>query len=165
MARINKSDIIQKAVNDLAISTSTDKIPTETLDKVQLTYDLNRKFSTFASFGSAVITGAMNIALPNVSVGSETYITGLTLGLVKDATCDVAIGSVGLSVTPYDSNIATSFLRIPILSLTAQSENVRIDFAYPFKVKSGSTITSTNSYTVGLMSRTCGITGFITSSN
>jgi len=165
MAKINRSDVIQKAVNELAFSTSSDKIPTETLDKVQLTYDLNRRFSNFSVAFGTTTTGTLTLTLPNVSASSDTYITNLNFGMAKDATCDVAIGSIGVSITPADTNVASLILRIPTLTTTAQSENSIMDFPYPLKVKNGSTINVATTYTAGLMSRYVSVVGFTTSSN
>jgi len=165
MAKINRSDVIQKAVNELAFSTSSDKIPTETLDKVQLTYDLNKKFSNFLKSETSPITGTITITLPSVSAGAETYLTGISIGITKDATCDNALGAINLSIIPADTNVAVTFLRIPVLTLTAQSENKTLSLAYPLKVKNGSTITSSMSYTAGLASREISVVGFTTSSN
>jgi hypothetical protein len=165
MAKINRSDVIQKAVNDLAISTSTDKIPNETLDKVQLTYDLNNKFSQFVVGVTGNATGTLTTNLPNVSSSGETYITALQLSLIKDVVCDQAQGLISLSLTLDKTNLSTIILSIPVLTLTAQSENVFLSLPYPIKVKNNSAITCAASFTAGLLTRNVRVMGFVTSSN
>lgn len=165
MARINRSDVIQKAVNDLALSPSDDKIPNETLDKVQLVYSLNKHFSSFNIAGSSSATGTITLTLPTVSAGSEIYITALTFNMVKDATCDIATGRLGLNGTPDASNVSVSLLSIPVITLTADSVHLTMPLTYPLKMKPGTTLTITTTYTVGVMSRFCSVMGFITSSN
>lgn len=165
MARINKSDIIQKAVNDLALSTSSDKIPTETLDKVQLTYDLNKKFSNFVIQAFSSTTGSLAITFPTIGANQEIYLTSLDLGIAKDATCDVATGSTAAKITPDASNISTTILQIPIITLTAQNWVSHIDLSYPLKLKPNVAGTIAGTFTVGTFCRSFSATGFITTSN
>lgn len=165
MARINRTDIIQKAVNDLAISTSTDKVPNETLDKVQLTYDLNRKFSSFILNNSKSTTGTTSLTLPTIDARSEIYLTSLDFHVVKDATCDVASGLSALNATSDFQGIGKSLVAISILTLTAQDQHVHVDFAYPLKLKANTNLTFGNTFSVGNMIISASVTGFITSSN
>ena len=165
MARINRTDVIQKAVNDLALSQSSDKIPNETLDKVQLTYSLNKKFSSFVSYGSANTTGTMSLGTPAVSVGAETYLTGITASFAKDATCDLATGSIGLSIIPAESNVATTILSFSVITLTAQNQTLSMSLPYPLKIKGGSAISFASTFSLGVLTRSLSAVGFTTSSN
>lgn len=165
MARINRSDVIQKAVNDLAISTSSDKIPNETLDKIQLTYDLNKKFSNFIfAFGQST-SGTFNNAFPSVSAGSEIYLTAVTMSYAKDAACDIATGNIALSVTPDSSNVSTILLRSSVITLTAQNSDITLSFPYPIKIKAGSPLVVSGTFSLGVLRRDFTAVGFITSSN
>jgi len=165
MARINRSDVIQKAVNELGLSTASDLIPNQTLDKVQLTYDLNKKISSFLLSASSTATGTMTITLPIVSVGAEIYITGIDYGLVKDATLDQPTGRLSVLVTPDFSNLPTAICAAEILTLTAQDIHINMNLPYPLKIKNGTSITNVATTTVGNISRTLSIMGYITSSN
>lgn len=165
MARINRTDVIQKAVNDLALNVSVDKIPNEILDKVQLVYGLNRHFSNFVGGNSSTSTGSNSFTLPSVSAGGEIYITALQVALAKDATCDQATGTVSLTATLDSTGLSTNLIQIPIITLTAQSEDITLSLPYPLKLKPGTNITFTASYTAGLMSRAYKVYGFTTSSN
>ena len=164
MARINRSDVIQKAVNDLGLS-GNDKIPTEILDKVQLTYDLNRRFSSFIVNAASTATGSATLTLPTPSLGGEIYITAIHASLIKDSACDQATGSLSIGATTDLQGVAKTILQIPVIALTAQDEHVFISLPYPLKIKSGTTMSFTASYTLGVMSRCYVVHGFITSSN
>jgi hypothetical protein len=164
MAVIKRSDVIQKAVNDLAIS-GNDKIPNETLDKVQLTYSLNKHFSTFISGNSATATGTNTTIFPTISAGAEIYITAIDFGLIKDAACNQATGTLTITVIPADSGVATPIIEIPVITLTAQEIHGNHTLAYPLKIKPGTTGTFTASYGAGVMARSIRYTGFTTSSN
>ncbi len=165
MARINRTNVIQKAVNDLALSQTGEKIPSETLEKVQLTYSLNSQFSSFITSSLATTTGSVSINLPSVSTGSETYITSVTCSFAKDATCDVATGALNATLIPADSGITSNVLRQAVLTLTADSQTSVIEFPYPLKVKNASPLAYTGTFSAGAMSRTISATGFVTSSN
>jgi len=164
MAKINRSDVIQKAVNDLGLI-GNDKIPTETLDKVQLTYDLNRKFSEFVVTNSSTTTGTNTTTLPTVSQGGSIYLVGVATDMIKDATCDQATGIMAVTATPDSSGVASNLIRIPVITLTAQTFSTYISFPYPLKIKPGSTMGFTASFAAGVMSRAIGVYGFTTSSN
>lgn len=165
MARINRTDVIQKAVNDLALSLSADKVPTETLDKVQLTYSLNKQFSNFVVRAGATASGTNTVTLPSIDSRSDIYVTALDFSIIKDATCDVPTSNLTLSGTPEGSGISTNLLSIPVITLTAQSERVTITLPFPLKIKPNTNMTFTGTFTVGVMVRSATIYGFTTSSN
>jgi hypothetical protein len=163
MAKIYKSDVIQKAVNELGIQVSSDKTPSETLDKIQCTYNLNRNTSNFVLSGSGSTTGAITINTAVVNTNSETWITGIGLGVVKDATCDIADGRINVTVNTIDG-ISRTIISIPVLTLTAQSENVFYSLPYPIRLQNNTAITTTNSFTVGKLNRSFVVFGYYTSS-
>jgi len=165
MARINRSDIIQKAVNDLAISTTTDKIPNETLDKVQITYDLNRKFSNFLVSNGTGTSGTMTTTMPTIDTRGEIYLTGITFALIKDATCDIATGLITIKVTPENQGIAKDIMIFPVITLTAQQYNAEFSLPYPLKLKPNTNISVTGTFSLGVMQRSCCAVGFISTSN
>jgi len=165
MARINRSDVIQKAVNDLAISATTDKVPNETLDKVQLTYDLNKRFSSFVVNTSSTTTGTMSLSLPTVDARQETYITNLLYSFAKDATCDIATGALTVQPTSDLQQIAKNLIHVAVITLTADAQTINVSFPYPLKVKNNSSIACGGTFTVGLLSRTVSVVGFTTSTN
>jgi len=165
MARINRSDVIQKAVNDLAISTLVDKIPNETLEKVQLTYSLNKQFSNFIVTGTSSSSGTLTVSFPTVSAGSDTFITSLNLSFIKDATCDVGTGNLNLSIQPDGGPVSTSIFRFSVITLTAQNSEISIPLPFPLKIKNNTTMTLTGTFTLGVMVRSINAVGFTTSSN
>lgn len=165
MARINRSDVIQKAVNDLALSASDEIIPNQTLDKVQCVYSLNKQFSTFLITGTGNTTGTTTVAFPTVSAGGEIFITNATMSLVKDATCDLASGRSSLTVVPDLSNVATAIGSIVGIALTADAQSLSITFPYPLKIKNGSSASFGTTFSLGVCVRAFTLCGFTTSSN
>jgi len=165
MARINRSDVIQKAVNDLGISATTDKVPNETLDKVQLVYELNKQFSDFVVTGNTSSTGTLTISLPTISSGSRIFITNLDVHYIKDATCDQATGVQGVGISPITNSVSKNVIQIASITLTAQNDHVSMTFPYPIEVKPASTVTLGGTFSLGVQVRSISVTGIITSSN
>jgi len=165
MARINKTDVIQKAVNDLALSQSTDKIPNETLDKVQLVYGLNRHFSDFCVHQTTNATGTMTVTMPTIDARSEIYITNINFSYAKDATCDIATGSLQANLTTALQGIVKIIGQLALITLTAQQDSINISLPYPIKVKPNTNVTLGGTFSLGVMVRNMSVTGFITSSN
>jgi len=165
MATIKRSDVIQKAVNDLALSSSLDKIPSETLDKVQLTYALNKQYSSFIAFNSSSTSGTMTITLPTIDSRSEIYLTFIDAGIIKDATCDMATGVQIITLTPLEQGITKSTLMIPTITLTAQDSHVTLPLPYPLKLKPNTNITMTGTFSVGASVKCCSVSGFVVSTN
>ena len=165
MARINRTDVIQKAVNDLALSTSDEIIPNQTLDKVQCTYSLNKQFSTFVGSVSSIATGTMTLTPPSTDPRTEIYLTSIDFDMIKDAVCDLATGVLNIQVTPDQQGIARTVLSISVITLTAQTGHAHVDFAYPLKIQQGTSVTCSATTSLGVLSRSLTITGFRTSSN
>jgi len=88
----------------------------------------------------------------------------LNISYTKDATCDVAISgrTVYLQVTsPDDGDYIIG--QLSGLSLTAETKTMYMNLAYPLRLKRGSTIVLAQggTYTVGLMSKSCTIFGYV----
>lgn len=114
------------------------------------------RITTRIAVASATTSGTQTAATTDAN--KVTYITGLTLGIIKDATCDIATGSISV-VTTIDG-VAQSITGIPVLTLTAQNNYVEIIFANPLKIDKNVTITLTGSYTAGNMSRLLHVYGY-----
>jgi len=165
MARINRSDVIQKAVNDLAISVSDSIVPSETLDKVQCTYSLNKQFSSFVASSSSTATGTLTIFTASTDLRTDTYLTNVQVSFAKDAICDVATGVLAINCTPFDIGITKAIGNIAVLTLTADAQTLNISLPYPLKIKPGTTVQFSGSFTVGAMSKGGSVTYFQTTSN
>jgi hypothetical protein len=165
MAIIYKSDVIQKAVNDLALSPANDKIPSETLDKIQLIYGLNSEYSNFTINGASTTSGALNIPMPTIDAQrQEIFITTIIVSIAKDATCDAATGPFILSGTAADG-IARNMLNIEAITTTALQETIPLALTYPLKMKPNVNMSLSGTFTVGSCVRAVSIYGFIKSSN
>jgi hypothetical protein len=160
MARINRSSVIQKAVNDLGISAAGEKIPNETLDKVQLIYKLNPEYSNIVRNFDKSTTGSSTI----YSVGSKEdfYLTSITLAATADVVYD------GTSV-PVNATVDGVSRRLLVLKHPATSAfgnvNTNIDYSHPIKIDKGTNITIAPSFSAGALLASVCITGISLTSN
>lgn len=88
----------------------------------------------------------------------DFYLTGCTLSMIKDATCDMATGAIALAVTV--DGVAQNPAAIAILTLTAQSQTVNVTFNPPIKVDRNTALSMGASYTAGTMRRFLGVYGY-----
>lgn len=89
----------------------------------------------------------------------DFYICSAALAVIKDATCDVSIGSIAISITT--GGLSQNILMIPVLTTTAQSGEINITFPFPIKCDRNSAVTLTGTYAAGLMSRSASIAGYV----
>jgi len=161
MAKILSSSVIQRAVAGLFLD-QNDKIPSETLDKVQLTYDLNPNFANVVSSSNTTITG--DITIYTTPTARDFYLQSIIASYVKDATCDLSTGG-NIIVSGTAGGISRRFVVFPVITLTAQSQMVSIVFPKPIKLDKGTTIIMSGGFSVGVLVKSCQITGFEDSSN
>jgi hypothetical protein len=89
---------------------------------------------------SAVSTNASIATIYTVPAGKEFYLTGFSMGLTKNATCDVASGTLSISVKPAGGvTVPVGFL--PFQTLTAESLNANFQLTIPIKLERLGTVT------------------------
>jgi len=147
MARINRTDVIQRAVNGLALSTATDKIPNECLDKVQLTYDLNINQINFIDDTSSAVTSS-GLVIYTCSADKDTYLWGISATWQSDVTADNTTLTVSAKLF-NGSSAGVPVLRMNKFTTTATLLEKSNMFAAPIRLLRGSTITLSNTFSVG----------------
>lgn len=161
MTRVNRTDVIQKAVNDLAFSQSGEKIPNETLDKIQLVYSLNNEFANVVIGANQSTTGSFTIY--TTSASKDFYLSSITASFAKDSTCDIATGAI--NITANVGGISRALAGFSVITLTAQANNLQITFAKPIKIDKSAAIAIGGAFTLGVMARFLSISGIERSSN
>jgi len=121
------------------------------------TLDINPRYASFSKTAGSVTTG--NAAIYTTPLDKDTYITSITVGYIKDATCDTAT-SISNGVFTVIDGLTTYIVPVPCLTLTAQSYNFNVVFPYPMKIDRGVAVVFSGSYTAGSCARVANITGF-----
>jgi hypothetical protein len=161
MAIIYNSDLT-KEIREGAKVSLRDVIPNQIADKVVPVMEVNPKLLrriNIVKIGLSSTTG--NTTIYTTPTDKDFYLTGVQIGLIKDATNDMAIGNCGLTITPKGSP-STAVIGIPVLTLTAQNSSVTRDFSIPILLEKGSNIifAQSSAYTVGLCSKEGTIIGY-----
>jgi len=144
MARINRSDVIQKAVNDLSLSASDEKIPNETLDKVQLVYSLNKQFSNVCVTNAYTTTQTL-VTQYTIGANEDFYLTSFSISNMSDVTADNTLIRLKVTINGISRELCTMVK----LTTTAFSDSISMSFPYPLKLDKGTTIQFGNAFAAG----------------
>ncbi len=87
----------------------------------------------------------------------ETFLTGLTFSLIKDATST----SILSSVTAVIGGATSTLVAISGLTLTAQNQTIDVIFSKPIKIDRSSVVNITNSTATGNVSARAVVRGFL----
>ena len=159
MAIIYNSDLSKELVDGAKIQQNIDSIPNQLADKVVPVMEVNPKILRKVNLiqtGASVSTGTVSTG--SIALGKNFFLTSIIATMIKDAACDVATGTLNIATTLYETNAATTIGTIPVITLTAASKDVIIDFARPVRLANGASLTLTGTFSLGIMVR--GITAY-----
>lgn len=158
---IYNSDLTKEIIEGAKLQLSRDKVPSELAERVLPVMEVNPRLLrriNVSTTASKTTTGSTTSY--SVPANGNFFLTNITFSLIKDATCDAATGDVNLNVV--QDGETKKIIGIPILTTTAQSESITLNFAIPMKLDKSSTITNSATYTAGLMIRTVSLQGYLT---
>ena len=159
MEQINNENTIKESSNVLGYQVQN--TPMLDTSKILLVADVNPKLlknNNFIKTSNKTTTGSMTV-LASTSTTEDTYITGLIFGFAKDATCDIANGT--LNILGVINGASTTLGNLPLLTLTAQSQSIYLNFINPIKLDRGTAITSSSTaHTVGTYVKSATIFGY-----
>lgn len=149
------SDTVREVRESLHIQTSTDNVPVP-IPVVETNPKLLRK-TNFLLRASRAASGDSTITTTDTK--KETYITSIIFSVAKDATCDMANGSIYIAAT-IDGGTKT-LVSVANLTLTAQNPFIVVQFKDPVLIDKGTNILFTGvTYAVGTMVRDCVLHGY-----
>lgn len=145
-------------VDELRLNPVSDNIPKTVVPSIQPTFEVDRKFSVPLATNNNTATGSATILTTPANV--DTYITGVHLSFIKDATCDVATNSL-VQITAISQGTTYGLLSFPLITLTAQTGSDFAVFNPPLKVDRGTAIALTSAtFSAGIMLRFSKIFGY-----
>lgn len=165
MAQIYNSDLFKELKDGAKIQQSRDVVPSQLADKVVPVMEVNPKLlrrSMLSGGSSRTTTGtATYLTTP---ADRDFYVTAISLGVCKDAACDVATGQI--RITAAVNGASSSILAIPVLTLTAQNIVITQAFDAPLKLDRSTALQTSATYAAGLMAVTVTYQGyFVENSN
>jgi hypothetical protein len=140
MVQINNKELIKGIADNANIQIAKNPIPDQLADKVVPVMETNplllRRIKAFSTLGS--LSNATSATLYTCSSIKDTYITNVSLSMIKDATSTST--EISIQVVNEDGTTAYIF-RFAGITLTADTQAATVNFAYPLKLKRGSNIT------------------------
>jgi hypothetical protein len=129
------------------------EISNEVLDYITPTIEIRPRLNFFLQDQTSLTTKTIF----TTATDKDTYVTNLTLGVIKDVTSTSAFSRLLATV----GGVVQALARIPSQTLTPQSEIVSINFNYPLKLDRGTSIQITNSTDVANISCSATIAGYL----
>ena len=146
-------------IRDQAKLTVAEGFPQNLSSSIVPVMDMTPRFHrNETSFANGYTTSG-NISLATSGQGKRFYITGYQIGIIKDATCDLASGDILVSYT-QEGVSSRRLARIPTLTLTAQQISINHTLRNPILIDENSSITMTGTFTAGSMARSLTIFGY-----
>lgn len=147
MEQINNNETIRECSNVLGYQVQ--EIPKLDTSKILLVAEVNPKMSRRSNISRGTSrTTSGGLTVYTTPADKDFYLTHISYGLIKDATCDLASGES--SVTGTIEGASQKLINIPVLTLTAQNTFISTDFAMPIKLDRNTAIsTSSTAYTAG----------------
>lgn len=139
--------ITNNIVDTLKLNPISDNIPKTVIPSIQPTFEVNRKIATVRS-ATRSTTGTSTVLTTSSTV--DTYLIGVGLSYVKDATCDIATGR--LTVAGAIEGTSQALMSLNILTTTAQSDSEYVSFSTPVKLDRNAAVTMATTFTAGAMS-------------
>lgn len=158
MVQIQNADAIQALVKAARLPNSS-FAPSELGKTIMPVIDMTPYFQRNSTTVATVATSTGTATILTSSATRETYITSINFSMIKDATCDVATGSLLISTTI--GGIVVNLTRMPVITLTAQQwQGLNITLPFPILIDKNTVVSMTGTFTVGVMVRTASIAYF-----
>lgn len=144
------SQIIDRIADTLKLDLRVDTIPSP----VPVIEVGTRTCKGYSLSYSPLTTGAVSWSASTIGNDSgKVFLTSCSLSVMKDATCDMATGVLTVTVSLADTGLARGVVSIPVLTLTAQNNQVYIIFQNALELLKDSQITLSGTYTAGVCVR------------
>lgn len=133
MTTIYNSKLLEELNEVAKIQTSRDKTPNQIADKVVPVIDVNPKHARIINrVAVGTCTNATSATAFTTDANRDTYLQGVTLAYIKDATSTAL--SVSIAVFTEEQGSVT-IAQIPCLSLTAASGSLSVMLPVPMKLQ------------------------------
>lgn len=164
MATINSTEML-KGMRDTARVLNLESVPDKLASSVVPVMETNPMIVSKVDVIKTIeinVTSASTGPVYTCPTNQDFYLCGAVLYLVKDATCDATDSFKGINGVVNGETVI--LVRVPCLTLTAQSENASVDFNKPIKLDRGSSISHSNmTFSAGKCFRHMRIYGYLLS--
>jgi hypothetical protein len=157
MAQIYNTELTKELIAGGGIQTSRDNVPNQLADKVVPVMEVNPRMLRTCNIVTSNITATTgNVTIFTAPTDRDSYINSAYLSMAKDVTCD----GTSISLTAIIQGITVNLLSIRGITLTALNQTLSISYPAPIKIDKGSLVLMTFTFSVGVVVKGSGITGF-----
>lgn len=157
MANIYNGDLKRELISAVGIQTAREQVPNQIADKVVPVIDVNPNSHRIINIITTSYANNANATIYTTPTNKDFYLTSVVLCRTKDAASDDTYSFLGGTI----EGAQVSFIRLSGITLTAQQQEVAINYPLPVKIDRGTTITlSKTSTTVGVNNLTGSISGY-----
>jgi hypothetical protein len=143
MVDIQSKEVIDKIGDELKVQPAL-AVPRTLAKDIQLVYAVNlNKISDEAAEGNAINAASGNVLVS--SADRDTFITGATLSVIKDASSTSVSSAINVMMP---NGVTIPIVRIVGFTTTAQNGTSEFTFQHPIRIQRGSTVTVGNSAAV-----------------
>lgn len=157
MATIHNSELLRELRQAVSLQQGKDPTPVKLADTIVPVVEVNPRYArivTFAKNGNATNATATTIFTSDANV--DTFITAVTLGVIKDVTSTSTVSAIEV----YINGAAVNLIRIPGITLTVQSEMTTLSLNPPVKIDKNTTVRVTNATNVANIRAEACVMGF-----
>jgi len=140
MAKIEKSEVIQKVVDGLRLSVGAENIPQEVEDKIRAVFNVNPDKLIKVEVNSAIDDASNVIFTTNAT--KKTFLTGMYITITKSVLSPSI--STRITATPF-AGANTEIMRIRYEPLIASNHSENITLNTPLRLEPSSNVVLINS--------------------
>jgi len=165
MPNVNSSELVQNYVEGAGVQLTELKTPIKVSDIIIPVVEVgSKRYKDVVTIGNAVASTAIDatdVTLISGVTGKRIVVMGVSFGIIKDATNDIADGSF-YSLNGIINGQTRRLIMIPAMTLTAQSAYFVVTFPQPLILDSGQgmTLDSSAAASVGKLIRTGSVWGY-----
>ena len=151
MAEVRNIDVKNAMMASAGLQVGFDDIPSVLGKVVSPIIDVTPRMHRITDVINGSSSTATSFNVLTSSSTKDTYITGCSYSIAKDATADIATAA-SCAVTVVVGGATLPIIKVPVITLTAQNITVTVQFPNPIKVdRNTSVLASRGSTTVGVV--------------
>jgi len=164
MVKIFNSDTLFNLKEAISIQQGVDTITPEAKPDFQPSIETNPRLLRIADLIiSATSSATGNLVVYTTPTGKQWfYLTGMSVCLIKDATCNQATGAIHVNASVLGTK---NLLSLATITLTAQQYAKEVIYSIPLRLDKGTQVAFNVSYTLGVMQRVINLYGYLSESN
>ena len=163
MAKIYNSEVTKQLANTCGIQQSRERTPDELAEKIVPVIETNPELfrkDVPLNFATQIATGNITALSTTLNpITKKTFITGIYAAFSKNAACDVASGTLNVTLTPK-GKASSTVLYFPVITLTQERDNIFIQFKNPIEIEPATSMSMTGTFAAGELSRGIAVFGY-----